>query len=138
MFAKLCFRWLNPHRSILGVGNYDVNVLIASLETRSMKLQWFDPRRSTACLNLDKIFGFIFNIKLAQYIPFWERNHWFAVRQIGDIGFFNFDSKLDEPVYIDNFIVFADSLLAQGSQMMAVLEMHNLSSYMLNDQNVVS
>ena len=28
--------WLNPHRSIFGLGNYDVNVLLIALERQGM------------------------------------------------------------------------------------------------------
>ena len=34
--------WLNPHRSWLGLGNYDVNVLTAALHKKAFDLVWFD------------------------------------------------------------------------------------------------
>ena len=37
--------WLNPHKSVLGLGNYDINVITAALNTRQMGLVWFDKRK---------------------------------------------------------------------------------------------
>lgn len=36
---------LNPHKSIFGLGNYDVNVLSAALELKHYQLIWFDKRK---------------------------------------------------------------------------------------------
>ncbi|KXS21228.1 hypothetical protein M427DRAFT_51482 [Gonapodya prolifera JEL478] len=42
------FPWnvVNPHKSLLGVGNYDVNVISRSLEEHGFELQWWDLRKS--------------------------------------------------------------------------------------------
>ena len=37
--------WLNPHRSLLGTGNFDVNVLMTALQLRGRDARWFDRRR---------------------------------------------------------------------------------------------
>lgn len=37
--------YINPHRSILGLGNYDVNVLIAALQNKGYSAFWFDKRK---------------------------------------------------------------------------------------------
>ena len=37
--------WINPHKSVFGLGNYDVNVLMAALQARGMEARWFDKRR---------------------------------------------------------------------------------------------
>ncbi|VDK73053.1 unnamed protein product [Litomosoides sigmodontis] len=124
-------RWLNRHRSLFGFGNYDINVLIAALKRKNLMVNWFDSRRSTACLDFSRIFGFIFNIASRGFIPFWTGHHWFTVRQIGAAGFFNFDSKLNEPMPIDDIVAFSDSLLAKGAQLMVVVEPQNVNSYLL-------
>lgn len=36
---------VNPHRSMLGTGNYDVNVIIAALQSRDLAAVWWDKRR---------------------------------------------------------------------------------------------
>lgn len=37
--------WCNPHRSMLGFGNYDINVIMQALEMRDCEATWFDKRR---------------------------------------------------------------------------------------------
>lgn len=37
--------WINPHKSLLGLGNYDINVIMAALQTRGCEAVWFDKRR---------------------------------------------------------------------------------------------
>lgn len=37
-------RW-NPHRSFLGTGNYDVNVIMAALQSVGLEAIWWDKRR---------------------------------------------------------------------------------------------
>ncbi|XP_078295554.1 josephin-2 isoform X2 [Panthera onca] len=36
---------LNPHRSLLGTGNYDVNVIMAALQGLGLATVWWDRRR---------------------------------------------------------------------------------------------
>ncbi|XP_025125843.1 josephin-2 isoform X2 [Bubalus bubalis] len=38
---------LNPHRSLLGTGNYDVNVIMAALQGQGLAAVWWDRRRPT-------------------------------------------------------------------------------------------
>lgn len=37
--------FLNPHRSMLGLGNYDVNVIMAALQLNNCEACWFDKRK---------------------------------------------------------------------------------------------
>lgn len=37
--------WINPHRSILGLGNYDINVIMAALQKKGREAVWFDKRK---------------------------------------------------------------------------------------------
>ena len=37
--------WFNPHKSALGLGNYDVNVVMTALQRRGYKTLWFDKRK---------------------------------------------------------------------------------------------
>ena len=37
--------WFNPHKSALGLGNYDVNVIMMALQKTGYKAIWFDKRR---------------------------------------------------------------------------------------------
>jgi len=38
-------QWWNPHRSPLGLGNYDVNVMMAALQLKEYQAVWFDKRK---------------------------------------------------------------------------------------------
>ncbi|EDW31284.1 GL11041 [Drosophila persimilis] len=92
--------WINPHRSLLGLGNYDINVIMTALEIRHCEAFWFDKRKDPSCIDLDKIVGFILNIPLdykigAITLPIRKR-HWIAVRRIGQ-HYYNLDSKLRQP-----------------------------------------
>lgn len=37
--------WINPHRSMLGLGNYDINVIMAALQKKGCEAVWFDKRK---------------------------------------------------------------------------------------------
>ena len=37
--------WVNPHKSMLGLGNYDVNVVMTALQNKGYETKWFDKRR---------------------------------------------------------------------------------------------
>jgi len=37
--------FINPHRSLLGFGNYDVNVLMAAVQMKECETIWFDKRK---------------------------------------------------------------------------------------------
>lgn len=43
--------WINPHKSLLGLGNYDINVIMAALQKRGREAVWFDKRRSVFICN---------------------------------------------------------------------------------------
>ena len=38
-------RWNNPHKSVMGMGNYDINVITAFLQTHNYDVIWFDKRK---------------------------------------------------------------------------------------------
>ncbi|XP_030053888.1 josephin-2 [Microcaecilia unicolor] len=95
-------RW-NPHRSVLGTGNYDVNVIMTALQSLDFATVWWDKRRSVEQLALCNIHGFIVNIPSRVSfgllsLPF-RRRHWIAVRKINGL-YYNLDSKLKAPAVI--------------------------------------
>lgn len=105
---------LNPHRSVLGLGCYDVNVIIYALSRRNYDVIWFDKRKDVSSLNFDNIFGFILNIPdepssslfaiPLNYLPpqmkIWSsQKHWIALKKIGSY-YYNLDSRLDYPICI--------------------------------------
>lgn len=95
--------WINPHKSFLGLGNYDVNVVMVALQKKGCEAVWFDKRKDPKCLNLENIVGFILNIpsdyKLGFVLLPLRRRHWVAVRQISG-SYYNLDSKLESPQLI--------------------------------------
>ncbi|XP_001604036.1 josephin-2 [Nasonia vitripennis] len=95
--------WINPHKSLLGLGNYDINVIMAALQIRGCEAVWFDKRRDPDCLCLDNIEGFILNVPHEYKFGFVllpvKRRHWIALKKING-AFYNLDSKLDSPQLI--------------------------------------
>ncbi|XP_013140625.1 PREDICTED: josephin-1 [Papilio polytes] len=95
--------WINPHRSMLGLGNYDINVIMAALQKKGCEAVWFDKRKDPGCLDLSNICGFILNVpsdyKLGFVMLPLRRRHWITIRQIQG-NFYNLDSKLDTPTLI--------------------------------------
>ncbi|ESN99029.1 hypothetical protein HELRODRAFT_66918 [Helobdella robusta] len=98
-------KWFNPHRSYIGTGNYDVNVIMSALESINYSITWFDRRKSYTEVDWNNIFGIIVNCKSSFFtygpinIPS-PRKHWFAVRKLSDNLFYNLDSKLNSPQVI--------------------------------------
>lgn len=107
-------RFFNPHRSALGMGCYDINVIIAALAKRGFEAIWFDKRKNLQQLNMDNIFGFILNVPNKpsngllsiplDYIPVqaqvWSsQKHWIAIKKI-ESHYYDLDSKLDSPYRI--------------------------------------
>ncbi|KAL3269190.1 hypothetical protein HHI36_008273 [Cryptolaemus montrouzieri] len=92
--------WINPHKSVLGIGNYDINVIMKALQSRGCEAVWFDKRKDPNCLNLPNIIGLIFNIPSDYKISFITipliNRHWATIKQINGI-FYNLDSKLETP-----------------------------------------
>jgi len=105
---SLCYKlspdaYFNPHKSIFGMGNYDVNVVIAALQTKGYETLWFDKRKDIKTVVLDSIIGFILNVPTDYkwgiiHLPV-HRKHWITVRKIGSL-YYNLDSKLDAPELI--------------------------------------
>ncbi|XP_055611389.1 josephin-like protein [Uranotaenia lowii] len=95
--------YINPHRSILGLGNYDINVIITALHTKDCEAVWFDKRRDPSCLDTANIIGFILNVpstyKLGVLKLPLQRRHWICVKKINNY-YWNLDSKLDAPQQI--------------------------------------
>ncbi|CAD7078119.1 unnamed protein product [Hermetia illucens] len=92
--------WINPHRSVLGLGNYDVNVIMTALQKKDCEAVWFDKRKDPSCIDTSQIVGFILNVPTDYRIGFitlpLKRRHWISVREIGG-RYYNLDSKLDTP-----------------------------------------
>nr|XP_033785351.1 josephin-1 [Geotrypetes seraphini]XP_033785352.1 josephin-1 [Geotrypetes seraphini]XP_033785354.1 josephin-1 [Geotrypetes seraphini] len=87
-------------KSMLGNGNYDVNVIMAALQTKGYEAVWWDKRRDVGVIALSQVMGFIMNLPSSLSwgpvkLPL-KRQHWICVREIGGI-YYNLDSKLKMP-----------------------------------------
>jgi josephin len=95
--------WINPHKSLLGLGNYDINVIMKALQSRGCDTVWFDKRKDPSCLNFKNICGYILNVPSEYKISFitlpLRRRHWITIRQLNGL-FYNLDSKLESPQII--------------------------------------
>ncbi|XP_029440836.1 josephin-2 [Rhinatrema bivittatum] len=112
-------RW-NPHCSVLGTGNYDVNVIMTALQSLDFAAVWWDKRRSLDTLVLRHIHGFIVNIPSRISLGLLSlpimRRHWIAVREVNGL-YYNLDSKLKVPAVIGgerDVRVFLQELISQG------------------------
>ncbi|XP_035254596.1 josephin-1-like [Anguilla rostrata] len=92
---------VTPHKkSMLGNGNYDVNVIMAALQMRGFEAVWWDKRRDVGSIALPNVMGFILNVPSnlrwgPLRLPL-KRQHWIGVREVGGI-YYNLDSKLRCP-----------------------------------------
>ncbi|XP_072312252.1 josephin-1 [Eucyclogobius newberryi] len=92
---------MTPHKkSMLGNGNYDVNVIMAALQTRGFEAVWWDKRRDVGSIELSNVTGFILNVPSnLRWGPFrlpLKRQHWIGVREVAGT-YYNLDSKLRSP-----------------------------------------
>ncbi|XP_021436877.2 josephin-1 isoform X2 [Oncorhynchus mykiss] len=77
---------VTPHKkSMLGNGNYDVNVIMAALQTRGYEAVWWDKRRDVGSIALSNVTGFILNVPSnlrwgPLRLPL-KRQHWIGVRE---------------------------------------------------------
>ncbi|WKY16170.1 hypothetical protein Q1695_001113 [Nippostrongylus brasiliensis] len=101
-------RWFNPHRSMIGLGNYDANVLMSALALHDYQ-------------NIDAL---IVNVPSKNFIPFWKGRHWYTIlRQQDSNKFFNLDSKLTTPQEVPDITQYCRSLLmntAEANQLFLV------------------
>ncbi|CAK9866412.1 unnamed protein product [Sphagnum jensenii] len=93
-----------PHRNAVS-GNYDANVLIAALATRSKQVTWFDRRKDIRSLNLATsyaddgrlLLGMIVNFWSPKLLGLWQSRHWVAIRKIQGT-WYNLDSDNAAPL----------------------------------------
>nr|CAD2170534.1 unnamed protein product [Meloidogyne enterolobii] len=127
-------RCFNPHRSWIGLGNYDANILLIALQSRDFTGRYFDKRLPASRIKHELIYAYIFNIPSPPFtlLPFFKGRHWFAVLSINNI-YYNLDSKLDAPTKITgNFNAFIDKLLEAGNELLLVVEPENENNCIIN------
>ncbi|KAF7639523.1 Josephin domain-containing protein [Meloidogyne graminicola] len=127
-------RYFNPHRSWIGLGNYDANILLIALQSRDFTGRYFDKRLPAYRIKHKLIRAYIFNIPSPPFtlLPFFKGRHWFAVLSINNV-YYNLDSKLDAPIKItEDFNTFIDKLLEAGNELLLVVEPENENTCVIN------
>lgn len=100
--------WLtnNPHRSVFGIGNYDVNVIMMVLEQKfGLQVTWHDSRKELNACDLEKqqLRGILWNVPAVSFLGRLTRGrHWVALLLLDNEKkhWMNLDSNLSEPVDI--------------------------------------
>lgn len=114
--------WWNPHRSPIGLGNYDINVIMAALQIKDQQAVWFDKRKNLDDLIPRTALGFILNVPSGSRLTSWmpsalvSQKHWIAIRRIGDDLYFNLDSHLYEPEIIGDDVALLGYLKSEMSK----------------------
>ncbi|GAB4824505.1 hypothetical protein Ancab_007381 [Ancistrocladus abbreviatus] len=115
-----------PHHNRL-TGNYDVNVLIAALETKGKSLTWHDRRNGTSTIDLggeeSALMGIVLNVSVRRFGGFWKGRHWIALRKINGV-WCNLDSDLRGPQPFkdaEEVREFLDSVILGGGEILLVM-----------------
>jgi len=129
--------FVNPHKSIFGFGNYDVNVVMCAIQQQGLAVKWFDRRKNVDLIDLSKLYGLIVNYSTTRLFGQLSK-HWFAIRRIGDT-FYNFDSKYDKPSPFPNEQKMKEELQfmieKRRAELLLVVENANLDSIMRESTN---
>eukprot|EP01112_Ceratiomyxa_fruticulosa_P019787 TRINITY_DN6564_c0_g3_i1.p1 TRINITY_DN6564_c0_g3~~TRINITY_DN6564_c0_g3_i1.p1 ORF type:complete len:168 (-),score=12.50 TRINITY_DN6564_c0_g3_i1:47-550(-) len=88
---------INPHKSVLGTGNYDANVIFAALAASGYYIKWHDKRKPLSTIPFDYVFGIIVNTIAVSIFNIYQARHWFTVRPVDKI-WYSFDSRFREPM----------------------------------------
>ena len=89
---------VTPHKkNMLGNWNYDMNAIMAALQTKGYEAVWWDKCRDVSTITLTNVMGFIINLPSSLCwgplkLPL-KRQHWICVQEVGTT-YYNLDSKL--------------------------------------------
>ena len=84
-------RFFNPHKSIFGLGNYDVNVIMQALVSYGLVVRWFNRNHAVRDLPFDNLYGLILNVPSESLSAFGSR-HWYCLKRFASGRWFRFDS----------------------------------------------
>ncbi|KAH3760570.1 Josephin protein [Pelomyxa schiedti] len=128
-------RLISPHCSPIGLGNYDVNVIIQALDQIGYVVQWYDNRRGRKQLENHLhnacIVGVLVNIPTTSCCGFYSSRHWFTIRPIPQnstalvtaSNWFVLDSRRPEPTqlgHMEQALNFLEDLITEGSHIFLV------------------
>lgn len=134
---------INPFKSVFGLGDYDISVIIKALKQKQLDAVHFDRRKDPhAELNFENIYGFILNVMSSYQVggislPMKGR-HWLPIRNLttpaekenGITNYYNLDSKLDAPESIgstNDLIEFLRSVLKPEETVLLVVVTEDIS-----------
>ncbi|CAN8068657.1 unnamed protein product [Agarophyton chilense] len=93
----------HPHRSMLGMGDYDINVLLVALQQHGMSARWFSQKQQIqSVINSPHLVGFLVNLRATSFLArafsflFEDSRHWVAIPRYYS-NFFLVDSKRNQP-----------------------------------------
>lgn len=100
----------NPHRSVWGIGDYDVNAVTVLLQQQGFSVTWHDRRIALTSETLQNLVGVLWNVDSTST---WSRifgggRHWIALLRNNSNGsnnnkydqWINLDSDLPEPLSV--------------------------------------
>jgi josephin len=142
---------MNPHRSVLGLGNYDINIIMKAIQNKGFEIIWHDKRRDLKMFTFDNIVGFILNIPNPSlkkdnnespgfisnlfsfpYNLILPKRHWISiVMNPEDHMYYDLDSKLSSPMKIGDKSKLIEYLLTQvneGCELFIVTPKSNASN----------
>jgi josephin len=97
--------WWNPHRSALGLGNYDANVALTVLQEHGLETTFFDNRKPVDELlaRLGELEGLLANIS-GSMMSLPGSRHWIAYRPtvVSSPTWWILDSKQAGPIQVDS------------------------------------
>ena len=106
--------WWNPHKAVLGLGNYDVNVLEYALLKQRVGIRWHDNREPFALPPEEDCMGLILNQAPSGWLGLVIRTrHWISIRRI-DEKWWNCDSVIPAPVEIPDVNAVVQDVIDKG------------------------
>lgn len=123
--------WINPHKSVIGVGNYDVNVLMSAVGKRGHVIKWHDRRKPFSNVRYDLLVGIFINVAPSTIISKMMRSrHWYTLGPIGEEReWYNLDSKLLAPIKLDEPAPYLASLSSNTQVLFVCSPEHEASMY---------
>ncbi|KAL7024121.1 hypothetical protein ACKWTF_012908 [Chironomus riparius] len=129
--SELSSNYINPHKSVLGIGNYDINSIIKALESKDLTVIWYDKRREITkeSIQIDESYGYIMNLPTDYTfgfitIPLIKSRHWISLRKVND-KYYNLDSKLDKPKLIgdeEEFVSYLKSEMTSNNKELFIIK----------------
>jgi len=89
-------KWVCPHKSMFGTGNYDVNVIMRALSSKDKTIEWWDRRKDPEEIPFEGLFGLIVNRQTRSLKGLWKSKHWIGI-PCRNGEFYNCDSNLRQP-----------------------------------------